>query len=100
MDKGITIFSTLDNVLRVVYETPLDDVKVVMLGQELYKSIGKANTLLSCARYDLNSRLIHIIFLAILLLPIYSNFVFIGPTSNISIELYKKKLYTLKVIES
>lgn len=45
MDKGITIFPTLDNVLRAFYETPLSSVRVVMLGQEPYKGIGKANGL-------------------------------------------------------
>lgn len=45
MDNGIIIFPTLNNVLRAFYETPLSAVRVVMLGQEPYKGIGKANGL-------------------------------------------------------
>nr|PNR61594.1 hypothetical protein PHYPA_000017 [Physcomitrium patens] len=45
MDNGVIIFPALNDVLRVFYETPLSDVRVVMLGQEPYKGIDKANGL-------------------------------------------------------
>lgn len=45
INNGITIFPPLGNVLRALYETPLGDVRVVLLGQEPYKGIGKANGL-------------------------------------------------------
>lgn len=45
MDNGVIIFPALNDVLRAFYETPLGNVRVVMLGQEPYKGIGKANGL-------------------------------------------------------
>nr|PNR46627.1 hypothetical protein PHYPA_013746 [Physcomitrium patens] len=45
MDNGVIIFPALNDVLRAFYETPLSNVRVVMLGQEPYKGIGKANGL-------------------------------------------------------
>jgi len=45
LDKGVKTLPMLNNVLRDFYKMLLIDVRVVMLGQEPYKGIGKANGL-------------------------------------------------------
>nr|PNR45316.1 hypothetical protein PHYPA_015087 [Physcomitrium patens] len=45
MNNGIITFPALNDVLRTFYEIPLSNVRVVMLGQEPYKGISKANGL-------------------------------------------------------
>lgn len=45
INNRIIIFAALHDVLRTFYEIPLNNVRVVMLGQEPYKGIGKANGL-------------------------------------------------------
>ena len=45
MDNGTVIFPVLNDVSRAFYETLVESVRVVMLGEELYKGVGKANGL-------------------------------------------------------
>uniref|UniRef100_A0A7I4EXH2 Uracil-DNA glycosylase n=1 Tax=Physcomitrium patens TaxID=3218 RepID=A0A7I4EXH2_PHYPA len=52
INNGIIIFLVLNDVLRIFYETPLSDVRVVMFDQESYKDIGKANRLFFSVNKD------------------------------------------------
>jgi len=66
MDKGVTIFPTLNNVLRVFYGTPLNDERGNAY-QEPYKGIGKANELL----FSINKRYLDLLSLTNIFKEIY-----------------------------
>jgi uracil-DNA glycosylase len=45
IQKGIEIYPKFDNILKPFYETPLEKVKIVIIGQEPYHNPGQANGL-------------------------------------------------------